>query len=80
MSKNDASDADLKKVEKKDAEKKDFPVTEGQEDSSIQSNKNAVEETNAYPEMSEDDNQFNYQPEFAERDNIISKDSDKEAN
>jgi hypothetical protein len=72
MAKKKSTDESLKHIKKEDARKKDFKIREGQEESSIRSDKKKPDQ-NAYPHTTVEDKQYKNQPEFTERDNNVSK-------
>lgn len=74
MTKKKVTDESLKNVAKDDARKKDFKVREGQEDSSIQADKEKTNE-DRYPGPDVEDKQYKNQPEFTETKSNKSKET-----
>lgn len=69
---NEASNTDLRKVEKQDRTSEDFKVREGQEDNAV-SEQEQREDSDAYPLHPKEDEATNNQTEFLQRDNNESK-------
>ena len=76
MSKDKASKADLKNVEKKDRKNTDYKVREGMEDSAVSGDEMPPDD-NTYPVKKESDKQYNHQPELTEPYSDQSKEKDK---
>jgi len=74
MAKKKVTDKNLKTVAKDDARKKDFKVREGQEDSSIEADKEKTNE-DRYPGPDAEDKQYKNQPEFTETKSNKSKET-----